>query len=210
MKNRLILMLAALGLLTGCATFSGKMMKKNAVKITHDELFRLSGDYELLPDFSYDNSGNKEQIGRVFDEYRYKKTDLDSLRRKVKQSHNLYGYVVDKKMELDSYGGAWVSLKVLDSQTIRFVLKRENIVVDSIDMKGWLKADGLFYLDNKYIKLNGVPYLFGGSESQKNRIGLAKDNGLLVNQAIDRSGAFLLIIGAGYSYNTVYHFKRME
>jgi hypothetical protein len=68
---------------------------------------------------------------------------------------------------------------------------------------------GLFYLDNKFLKRNGIPYLAGGYTHHKTRIGLSKNNGLMVNYAYDNSGALLLIIGAGSSYNLGYHYKRI-
>jgi len=74
-------------------------------------------------------------------------------------------------------------------------------------LKGKYKK-GMFYLDNKFLECHGVPYIFGGCNNNKRRIGLTKNGNLLVNEAIDNSGALLLIIGAGYSYNITYEYER--
>ena len=70
--------------------------------------------------------------------------------------------------------------------------------------------NGYFYLNNKQVEFNGIPYLLGGSSSEKRRIGISKDNDLIVQTAIDHTGAFLLIIGTGYSYNVATFFKEIK
>ena len=85
----------------------------------------------------------------------------------------------------------------------------DDNTVSNYTFEGKLK-NGFFYLNNKQVEFNGVPYLLGGSRSEKTRIGLSKDNDLIVQTAIDNTGAFLLIIGSGYSYNVATFFKERK
>jgi hypothetical protein len=82
-------------------------------------------------------------------------------------------------------------------------------IITNYKYDGKLK-NGFFYLNNKKVKFNGIPYLFGGSRSEKTRIGLSKNNDLIVQTAIDNTGAFLLIVGSGYSYNIATFFIEVK
>lgn len=178
--------------LSSCASFSGKIIKKDKVKLTETDLKKITGTYELLPDIKYDAKGESEFID--------KKASLN----------NIYSFLSDTKIEFDSLKKYTVRLDLINKNKLKFMVSNEKIIVDSIVMTGKLKNNGLFHLDNKFLKCHGIPYLFGGCINHKTRIGITKDNGLVVNQAVDNSGAFLLFIWSGYSYNSAYHFKKIE
>ncbi len=81
-------------------------------------------------------------------------------------------------------------------------------IVDTV-IGGKLK-EGMFYLNNKDLTINGIPFLIGGYESDKRRIGITKDNNLIVNTAIGNEGGVLFIIGAGYQYNKTFEYQRIK
>lgn len=183
--------LISFAILSSCASFSSRIVKKSKLKLTNNTLNRLEGNFEVFPDLRYSDNGSAEVI-------------------KCKASLNsFYYFVSNNKNKLDSLTKYTVELKLRNSKKIKFVFKKENIKMDSIEIGGKLKKNGLFHLDNMYIKRNGIPFIFGGFTSNKTRTGITKDNGLLVNYAYDVSGALLIIIGDGFAYNSAFHFKRI-
>ncbi|MEO5788937.1 hypothetical protein [Gelidibacter sp.] len=66
----------------------------------------------------------------------------------------------------------------------------------------------MFYLNNNFISCNGIPFLFGGCVNDKRRIGLTKDDKLLINAGFSNKGAVLLVMGAGYNYNESFEYTR--
>jgi hypothetical protein len=67
-----------------------------------------------------------------------------------------------------------------------------------------------FHLDNKLLNCWGVPYIFGGCEHEKTRIGITEDHGLVVQHAYDDFGAILIFFGSGRSFNSVILFRSKE
>ncbi|WP_125723536.1 hypothetical protein [Flavobacterium ustbae] len=191
MKSIILILISAL-ILSSCASFSSRIVKKNKTKITEKNLNKLEGSFELFPDTSYTHSGNPEII------------------KSKAVLRSFYYFVSKNKTEFDSLATYSVELKFINNKKIKFLFKKEDVKIDSTEIGGKLKNNGLFHLDNKYVKRNGIPFIFGGFTSNKTRIGLAKDNGLLVNYAFDVSGALLIIIGDGFSYNSAFHYKRIE
>jgi hypothetical protein len=104
------------------------------------------------------------------------------------------------------------------SYKIKFI-SADTLLVQGIDFNDSIVTntkfdgkfeDGFFYLNNKMIEFNGIPYILGGSGSEMTRIGLSKNNDLIVQTAIDHTGAFLFVFGAGYSYNIATFFKQIK
>ncbi|PWB22740.1 hypothetical protein [Flavobacterium sp. HTF] len=180
-------------LLSSCASFSDKMVNQNKSALSENDLSKLEGKYELFPDLKYDEKGNIQTI--------------DS--QESKTTYNLNYFVKSQDSKYDYSESAIVEVKVININRIQFVTKKNNVTTDSIGLSGKLK-NGLFYLDNKYLKRNGIPYLAGGYNNHKTRIGLSKDNGLLVNHAYDNTGALLFLFWAGSDYNLGYHYKRIK
>ncbi|BDU24384.1 hypothetical protein FLGSB24_11280 [Flavobacterium sp. GSB-24] len=169
------------------------MIKDAKVALSENNLSKLEGTYELFPDLKYDEKSKVKPIASE-----------DS-----KINHSLNYFVSSKQVKYDSKSKYSVEVKLINKNTIKFITKKETAKIDSIELSGKLK-NGLFYLDNKFLKRNGVPYLAGGFTNYKTRIGLAKDNGLLVNYAYDNSGAILFLFWAGSAYNLGYHYNRIK
>jgi len=178
--------------LSSCASFSDRMIRQDKVSLKENDLKELEGTYDLFPDLKYDKKGQLQPIDSE-----------DS-----KKIFNLNYFVSSKDIKYDYSDKYSVTVKIIDLNRIRFITQKNNVKIDSVDLGGKLRS-GLFYLDNKFLKRNGIPYLAGGYTHHKTRIGLSKTNGLMVNYAYDNSGALLLIIGAGSSYNLGYHYKRI-
>ncbi|WP_347050078.1 hypothetical protein [Flavobacterium olei] len=193
MKSLSVTFLFMIFLFTSCASFSDKMIKNDKTALTKNDLSRLEGTYELFADVKYYEKGNVAKV------------DSDD----VKQYSNLNRFLKDSKTEYNLKEKYSVEIKLVNLNKIKFITLKDNVKTDSIELGGKLKK-GLFYLDNKYLKRNGVPYLAGGYTNYKTRIGLSKDNNLIVNYAYDNSGALLFFIWAGSSYNSAYQYKRVE
>lgn len=191
MKSRLYAFILIL-LLSSCASFSDRVIKKNKVSIEENELKKIEGRYELFPDISYDKKGKSKKIDSV-----------------EASNHNLNVFVKSKECKYNYSDGYFVDIKILKNNQIQFIAKKDSTNLDGV-VVGFKLKKGLFYLDNKYLKRNGIPYIAGGYTNHKTRIGLSKDNGLLVNFAYDNSGAILFMLAAGSSYNLGYHYKRIE
>jgi len=190
---RLLIYLFVILLMCSCASFSDKMIRENKTALSENDFSKLEGKYELFPDLKYDEKGNPE----IIDSQDYK------------TRNNLNYFVKSEKSTYDYDNSYFVEIKLLSQNRIKFITQKNNIKIDSTELGVELK-NGLFYLDNKYLKRNGIPYLAGGYNNHKTRIGLSKNNGLLVNYAYDNSGAILFLFWAGSSYNLGYHYKRIE
>lgn len=181
-------------LITSCAGFSDKVVKGNKIALTENDLVKFEGQYELFPDSSFDKNG--------------KSAAIDS---NESRSHYHLNYFINSPDSKYEYSKSYkVVVKVSGQNRLKFITQKENLKIDSIEIAGKLQSDGLFYLDNKFLKRNGIPYLAGGYTNHKTRIGLTKDNGLLVNYAYDNSGALLFMFWAGSTYNLGYHYKKFE
>jgi len=180
-------------LLSSCASFSDRVIRQNKVSLKESDLKELKGTYELFPDLEYNKNGEPHV--------------LDSQDSKAR--YNLNYFVKSQESKYDAGKGYTVEIKVVGQNKIKVITKKENAAIDSVELGGKFK-NGLFYLNNTYLKRNGIPYLAGGYTNYKTRIGLTKDNGLLVNYAYDNSGALLFLFWAGSDYNLGYHYKRIQ
>lgn len=182
-----------------CASYSKKEFKKNYTKIDDNGLNKINGNFQFYP---------SKRFGKDFED-----RNPDSLRRYV----NLYQGLIDEEREnrirFDSlrndkkHYSVNLNLKNKTELNIK-VLEDSKILKDTI-IYGKLKK-GMFYLDNKDLKINGVPFLFGGYQSDKRRIGISTNNNLIINTAIGNEGGLLIIFSAGYQYNTSYEFERIK
>ena len=102
-----------------------------------------------------------------------------------------------------------VKIKITESKKLDITLLENGFEIRDTILNGKLK-NGMFYIDNKYLKCKGIPYLFGGCENNKRRIGLSVNNNLITNEAVNNEGAVLLILGGGANYNDSFEFKRIK
>lgn len=179
-------------LFSGCASFSDRPTKHHKIKLDEGNLSEISGTYQLYPDSVYDREGELR------------------LRAYTSKDDRFHQYVSRNKISFDTLVNSSVTVRVSHDGYINFLFKENGIDKDAVRLSYKLQSRGLLILGNKYVKFEGIPYILGGSRSEKTRIGLAKDGGLILNHAVDNSGAFLLMIGTGYSYNASYHFKRIK
>ncbi|MFD2942657.1 hypothetical protein [Flavobacterium notoginsengisoli] len=189
---RILIGLVMVLLFSSCASFSDRVIRQNKVSLKEKDLKKLEGRYELFPDISYDKKGKSQTI----------KSDEAA-------RNNLNAFVKSRECRYDYSEKYFVDVKILKDNRIQFIAKKDSVNVDGV-VVGFKLKKGLFYLDNKYLQRNGIPYIAGGYTNHKTRIGLAKDNGLLVNFAYDNSGAIMFMLAAGSSYNLGYHFKRIQ
>ncbi|GAA4196377.1 hypothetical protein GCM10022289_02000 [Pedobacter jeongneungensis] len=155
---------------SGCASFSDKMISHHKSNLLQKDLPQLSGVYQLKPDLVYNKDGEaKVAQGKYLIE-------------------NIHRYISQKKIDLDTSANLRLTVKVLDSNKVSFLFQKDNVVLDRVTLPAELQPTGLLYLGNHYVKAIGVPYLWGGVMSEKTRIGLANDGGLILNHVTDRSG----------------------
>jgi hypothetical protein len=183
-----------------CASFTKKRFRKEIVNLEKGELNKLTGNYSLNPVRRYYSLGKENPNDKI----------PDSLKR-----NNGYYFLTnesyEKKSEFDSLkknkSKYLLSLKLLNTNKLRVELLENSKVINDTIFEG-KHEKGMFYIDNKYLDCNGVPFIFGGCRNNKRRIGLTKSGNLLINEAVSNEGALLLIIGAGYSYNVSYEYER--
>ncbi|MFC5045088.1 hypothetical protein ACFSTE_16265 [Aquimarina hainanensis] len=182
--------------LYGCVSYSKKEFRKEYIKLNEHTLHMLNGKFKLYP------------IKRF-----QKETSTDNCIRYT----NLYQNIVDenwnserKADSLCTHNNTYsVALTFKDNKNLRIKLIENTTIIRDTTLSGKYK-NGMFYLDNKDISIHGIPFLFGGYRSDKRRIGMTKDNNLIVNEAIGNEGAILLILAAGYQYNASYEYERIQ
>lgn len=174
--------------LVSCATFSKRLTNSNRLFI--EDYSDLNGSYLLIPTQQYDKRGKPTAISDG------------------KQLYNFYNVIKKENIEIDSIEKNWFEIKANKDSLNCFIYLKDTLS-KSFSLKGKIKK-GYLYLDNKTLDCHGVPYLFGGCNHQKQRIGKSLNNNLLLQTAVDNTGAFLFIIGSGYRYNSLYQYKRMD
>ncbi len=199
-KLNIILFAVVWSTICSCATFTKKRFRKEIACLKKVELNELTGIYSINPVRRYYSLGKENPNDKI----------PDSLTR-----NNGYYFLTndsyDKKREFDSLRKSkelyYLRLTLENSTRLKVeLLENRNVIADTI-FTGRHKS-GMFYIDNKYLDCNGIPFLFGGCRNNKTRIGLTKKGNLLINKAVSNEGAILLIIGAGYSYNITYEYER--
>lgn len=184
----------------GCASYSKKNIRKELDNLEKIDISRLEGNYFINPTKEYYNYGKTQNENKP-----------DSLK-----NNNAYQFILNtdfRKINIkDSVGNEndklSLNLKFKNKNLLSIKVYRDSQIVRDTILYGKYKK-GMFYLDNKFLDCNGVPYLFGGCRNNKRRIGLTKKGNLLINEAVSNEGAILLIIGAGYSYNLTYEYQRI-
>ncbi|MFI2744070.1 hypothetical protein ACG2LH_15145 [Zhouia sp. PK063] len=183
-----------------CASFTKKRFRKEVTNLEKTELKKLTGNYSLNPIRRYYSLGKEEPNDKI----------PDFLKR-----NNGYYFLTnesyEKKSEFDSLkkneNTYLLSLNIENTNKLNVeLLENSKVLTDTII--GGKYKNGMFYLNNKYLDCNGVPFLFGGCRNNKRRIGLTKNGNLLINEAFSNEGAVLLIIGAGHRYNVTYEYER--
>ena len=187
---------------SNCATFSKKGFRKEIAKLKTENILELNGNYSFNPIKRFYNLGKPETTDNIPDSLRHNNGYAFLLNRTINKNDKFDSI---SKTKNDFY----LNLSIENNNMLKVkVLKNSKIIKDTT-LTGKYR-NRMFYLDNKFLDCNGIPYLFGGCRNNKRRIGLTKNGNLLINEAVSNEGAFLLIIGAGYSFNLTDEYKRAE
>ncbi|WP_440715246.1 hypothetical protein [Flavobacterium sp. 22076] len=184
-----------------CASFSKKKFSNVLQNLKREDISKLEGSYTLNPIVKYLNdkpeeldSENKVPDSLVRNNvYQFMVTPNSSFKKNIFKKSENNNRSIDLKFQNENL----LSIKIHENS---------EIIIDTV-LSGKYKK-GMFYLDNKFLKCRHIPYLFGGCENNKRRIGLNKNGNLLVNEASDNSGALLLFFWAGSAYNVTYEYQR--
>ena len=200
MKSKLLILFLPF-IFIGCATFSKKDFRKEITNLDENTIHNISGKYKIYP---------FKRFGKKISSYDH----IDSLRKHGNLYHSITNENWEDKKILDSAmiynkDNYHVDLKISNRTLLKVSFIENNTVVKDTTFNGKIK-NGMFYVDNNYYKINGIPYLFGGYSSKKRRIGLSIKGNLIVNKAIAIEGAVLLIFGNGFSYNSSSEFERID
>ena len=173
-----------------CSIFSPKVIPGDKIHLQQTGLNNLSGTYKLFPYLEIDENG--------------------SFPRKEKNDYtNLHNYIGEKTIELDTTLNYSVDIQVLSQNRLLFIFESDKVVLEQIEISGELKKDGLFYLDNNIRDCDGNPYVLGRCYIRKGRVGLTKENDLLVNIARENFGGFLFL-SSGIRINSTLIYGKMQ
>lgn len=184
-----------------CASFSKKAFASELQSLEKENISKLEGSYTLNPVIKY-----KEKVPEDM------KSDNklpDSLR-----ADNAYHFMITSNLSLKKNAfrtseneNRSINLKFQTANLLSVKIYENAVVVKDTVLSGKYKK-GMFYLDNTFLKCTGVPYLLGGCQNNKRRIGLSKNGNLLINEADSNNGAFLFLFWAGTDYNVTYEYQR--
>jgi len=178
----------------GCSSFSNKGLKRETVELNENNIYQLNGTY-----FNYASAYYNEKIYP------------DSIAKKV-NAYNLITANPIKLTRLDSLDLASstdsFSLRFIDTNQIeiKYFIGGRTLYTEIIP--GKIKK-GFFYLDNKFYKRNGIPFIWGGIITEKKRIGISEDNYLIVNTIYKSKGALLLFLLGGSESKAVYKIEKI-
>ena len=185
----------------GCASFSKKAFEAEFQNLEKENISKLEGSYALNPIMKYKD--------KVPEEVKSNETLPDSL-----VTNNAYQFMVTPNYSYkknlyrrSENHNRSINLKFQTANLLSVKVYEDNTVIKDTILSGKYKK-GMFYLDNKYSKSSGIPYLLGGVNNNKRRIGLTKNGNLLVNEAHSDNGAFLFLFWAGTDYNLTYEYQK--
>ncbi|MEO8932797.1 MAG: hypothetical protein ABI295_00700 [Xanthomarina sp.] len=181
----------------GCASFSKKDFKEQSIPLNEHNLDKLNGNYSFYPINRYG-----KLFGRIHaDSLKYTNSYQEVTNHNWKKKQKLDSILTEK-----TYYS--IAVKLSGSKRLHVSLLENGTKIRDTTFNGKIK-NGMFYLDNKFLKCWGILYLFGGCQNNKRRIGLSLNTNLITNEAISDEGAFLFIFGAGVNYNASYEFERI-
>ncbi|WP_298512378.1 hypothetical protein [uncultured Kordia sp.] len=174
---------------TSCASYSNKISKKERLKLTKNNIQKIEGVYEY-------------QAFRTFEANRKSMYDVDN------DIENLDYYILGTRLSLNPIKHT-VEVKIVSKDKISFTFKRNDVFVSERTIKMKLRSNGFLHLKNKHVKVKGIPLLVGGITSDKMRIGISKNDDLLLNYAHDSFGSFIFFV-ASRGFNRFHFYKRIN
>jgi hypothetical protein len=185
--------------LFGCATFSKKDFRNEFIKLDKENIDSINGRYKLYPSKEY---GDKPSYATS-----------DELKKYGNLYQSIVNYKSEKRKVLDSLiiekDNFYVEIEIRNRTRLKVSLFENDTFIKDTLFNGEIK-NGMFYINNHYYRMTGIPYLVGSYESNKRRIGLSNNGSLIVNKAVSNEGAILLIIGTGHRYNSSEEFNRIN
>ncbi len=188
MKNFFLILLLAL-FFNSCVSFDRKLIKDDMTTLKKENVSLINGEFEFKG-YEHINAGNQksDRLRTVAEMLNIKNPNIsESDKVSVKAVSNLK----DKSYE--------VQFMILKNDSLKYSFK--------YDAKF---KKGVLVLKNHTVKCHGIPYLLGGCRGFKSRIGLTGKNDLFIQDYYNNDGAFLLIMGSGYSINYVEKYKRIQ
>lgn len=175
--------------LSSCVSFGKSMIKDDLLELKKENVHMIDGEYEYNG-YEYvrninvksDRAGN---VGDILDVQSSLINNCDRVRIKS------VPLVKDKMYE------------------IQFAFLKDNEVKYLFKYDAELKK-GILLLKNYISKCHGVPYLLGGCQVSQSRMGLTKNQNLLIQKYKDNSGALLLFFWSGYTINYAEKYKRIN
>lgn len=183
--------------LFGCATFSKKISFKNQIILNKETITNINGSYAIK---SNKTIWRYENIEPEF-------TENDTTNRfplyTTLKANNQYGNAAN----IENYSA---KIEIRTKKIISISLLNKEKIIDSINLNYKIKKNGYIYLKNKNFKTKWIPGLCGNFELDRTRIGLTKENNLILNHSYFIYGAALFIIGDTKKTSFGTEYKRIK
>ncbi len=229
-----------LGLFSGCASFDYSTVRVSDKVKNYKDLTKMNGVYEMCSYahlvergvLSRDSSScgipwlyfmllsqeaTEKRVQIMREEYRISRNAIrDSITANLIfddydstiEASNQEATEKEAQIVKENYR---VGVNVISKDSIEINLIFNDSIIETSILTGKLKRNGLFYPDGKNsFECQGIPYILGGCEHLRYRIGIKKGGGLLVEKAYESAGAFLLWIWSGYGFNITYYYEKIE
>lgn len=175
--------------LSSCVSFGKSMIKDDLLELKKENVHMIDGDYDYNGyEYVRNNNVKSDRAGNVGDILDVQSSLINHCDRVRIKSVPL---VKDKMYE------------------IQFAFLNDNEVKYLFKYDAELKK-GMLLLKNYTSKCHGVPYLLGGCQVSQSRMGLTKNQNLLIQKYKDNSGALLLFFWSGYTINYAEKYKRIN
>jgi hypothetical protein len=100
------------------------------------------------------------------------------------------------------------TLSIVSKSNIQITYLHNNNPFKTLRFAYQLKNDGWLYLNNRNVKWQGIPYLFGGFDIKKLRLA-SINNELVIEEVYHSSGAVLLVFGDAKTWRCRHRYKRV-
>ena len=187
---RLSLFLLVSVLFAGCAPFPKEF--KTTHPITSDNLNRLDGEFEVK---AFEDSGQN--------------ADNISYHNAYRKFYRGFGKMGRDTFETSDLKAFSFSVEVLNDANLKIGYLKNRNLFRTFTLKYKLKDDGYVYLKNRNLKISGIPFLLGGNDIKKLRLGIEL-NKLVIEEVHHSSGGFLLIFSDFKTWNYRNTYKRLN
>ncbi|ARN79142.1 hypothetical protein BST97_14755 [Nonlabens spongiae] len=190
--KQLLILASLLFLLNSCASYSRKRNKKYHQKLEQNDLKKLEGIYEIIPN------------------RRYYKDSIVIFSKNEKPYQRLHSAFNFKNVQIDSTARYSFKIFDIDEKSINCSLIENDSILFTKSIAGKLKKNGTFHFKKHEVHVFELPYILGSLEHSKVRIGLTIDNQLFVEDAEIVGGGFLIILFSGWrDYSSTLGYNRI-